>query len=142
MAHDDNDAGPIVEVILECAQCVEVKIVRWFVQQQHIGLFDESEHQLQTTTLATRQCANRCKLCIAVKPETLHQLKVFKRWCALVAGNGITNALAEIKVATQLVVVANLHGAANVDCAPGGSEAARNHVEQCALACAIWSHDS
>ena len=53
VADHHHNAGPVIQVILECAQCVKVKIVGGFVEQQNIGLFNESEKKLQTTAFTT-----------------------------------------------------------------------------------------
>ena len=103
MADHYHDAGPGVEVVLECTQRVEVEVVRGFVEQQHIGLFDECEQQLQATSLAARQCVDRGELGIAVEPETAHQVEVLDRRVALVADDGVAHALVHVQIAAELV---------------------------------------
>ena len=93
MADDDDDARPVVEELLERAQGVEVEIVRRLVEQEHVGLLDQREQQLQAPAFAARQRADRRELRVAVEPELAHQLDVVERRLTLVAGDGVAYTL-------------------------------------------------
>ena len=73
MADHHDDAGPVVEEVLERAQRVEVEVVGRLVEQQHVGLLDQGEQQLQPPPLAAAERADRRELGVAVEPEPLHQ---------------------------------------------------------------------
>ena len=125
MADDDDDAGPVVEELLERAQRVEVEIVRRLVEQQHVGLLDQREQELQAPALAARQRADRRELRVAVEPELAHQLDVVERGLTLVAGDGVAHPLGQVEVAAELVVVADLDRASDPDRALASAAAGR-----------------
>ena len=114
MTDDDNNARPFIQIIFEGTQCVEIEVVGRLVEQQNVGLFDQCQQKLQSSTLATRQCRDRRVLRITVKPKLAHQLIVFNRWLTFVTGNCFAHALIYIQFAPELVVVTNLHCAADI----------------------------
>ena len=142
VADDHDDAGPVVEELLERAQRVEVEIVRRLVEQQHVGLLDQREQQLQAPALAARQRADRRELRVAVEPELAHQLDVVERGLALVAGDGVAHALVQVEVAAELVVVADLDRAPDLDRALRRLQPAGDEIEQRALAGAVGADDA
>jgi hypothetical protein len=62
VADRHDDAGPVVEEVLQRPQGVEIEVVRRFVEQQHIRLRDEGQQQLQTSPFAAAQRADRREL--------------------------------------------------------------------------------
>ena len=142
MADDHDDAGPVVEELLERAQGVEVEIVRRLVEQQDVGLLEQGEQQLQAPALAARECADRRELRVAVEPELAHQLHVVERGLVLVAGDGVAHTLVHVEVAAELVVVADLDRAPDLDRALRGLQPAGDEIEQRALAGAVGADDA
>ena len=142
MADDHHDAGPLVEVVLEGAEGVEVEVVRRFVQQQDVRLLDQREQQLQPPSLAARERADGGELRVTVEPEAAHQSDVLHRRRALVPRHGITHALREVEVAPELVVVADADGASALDGALCGHQPARDDLEQRALAGPVRPDDA
>src|SRR5271163_2470540 len=72
---DDQRAGPRVEQVFGGGQHVSVHVVGGFVEQQHIGLGQQREHQLQPATLAAGELADTRRQLVAGEPEPLQQLR-------------------------------------------------------------------
>ena len=85
---------------------------------------------------------NGCELRITIEPESLHEIEVFYRRCAFVASHNVSHSFRKVKFFSELVVVAHLHSAPNINGSFGRGEVARNHVEQRALARAIRTNNS
>ncbi len=142
MADHDDDAGPVVEELFERAQGVEIEIVRGLVEQQHVGLLEQCEQELEPAALAARECADRRELRVAVEPEPAHQLDVVERGLALAAGHGVAHTLGQVEVAPELVVVADLDSAADLDPTAGRLQSTGDEIQQRALAGTVRADDT
>ena len=140
---DDGDARPVVEQVLERTQRVEIEIVGRFVEQEHVGLLDEREQQLEPSTFATAEGADGCELGVTVEPEPSHQRQVLERRLPLVAGDRITHPLGEIECSAELVVVADVgDGGTHVDTAGCRDAAGAHEIEQRRLPRPVGTDDA
>ena len=74
VAHDQQGARPRVEQILDRGEHVGVEIVGRLVEDQHVGLVEEHEQQLQTALLPTGEVLDRRRELRRVEAEPLEQL--------------------------------------------------------------------
>ena len=74
MGDEQKRAGPAVEQALHRRQHVGVQVVSRLVQDEHVGLVQQDEHERQPTLLAAGQVAHRLVLVIFGEPEPFEQL--------------------------------------------------------------------
>ena len=71
---DDQRAGPGVEQVLGGGQHVGVDVVGGLVEEQHVGLGQQREHELQAPSLAAGEFADPRGQLAAAEAESLQQL--------------------------------------------------------------------
>ena len=90
MAHDEERARPRVEQVLDGGEHVGVEVVRRLVEDEHVGLVEQDEQQLQATLLAAREVLDGSGELGAREAEALEQLP----WRELLAAGDVAGALA------------------------------------------------
>ena len=114
MANNHGTTGELLESIFQCTQCVNVKVVCWFVQQQHVSAALQHLRKVNTVALTTGKIANKllligtfevetCNVCTTMNFTTthLHVLNAFSDF--------FVHRLCGIERVTVLVDVAELH---------------------------------
>ena len=71
---DEQRARPLVKVVLDHAQGVDVQIIGRLVQEQHIGLLDEQPQQLQAAPLPTGELTHPGDQSLPAEPELLEKI--------------------------------------------------------------------
>ena len=89
---DEQRARPRVEQVLQRGEHVGVEVVGRLVEDQHVGLVEQDEQQLQPPLLPAGQVLDRCRELRGGEPEPLEQLPRREllalepvrtcRWCA------------------------------------------------------------
>ena len=116
MAHNEGGAWPRIEKLLQRSERLEIKVIGWLVEQQHVWLGGEYCQELQATTLASRQVANCGEWEIASEPKPLHQIEIFWRAGGSVwSRDDVTDSERFVERRRMLVVVANDDGLAEGD---------------------------
>ena len=67
-------AGPAVEQVLELGERLDVQVVGWLVEQQHVGFGHEQPEHLDPAPLAAGQVADRRPLPFRGEAEPFQQL--------------------------------------------------------------------
>ncbi len=80
----DHHEGPrpAVEEILQRRQGVNIEVVRWLIEKQHVGLVEQDSHQLEPPTLATGEVGHPGLLAWPGEAEPLGQLARADRFAA------------------------------------------------------------
>ena len=142
MADDDRAAGEILERLLERAQRVDVEIVRWLVQQEHVGTRLEHLGEMHPVPLAPRQGADLLLLVGALEVEIgavgarIH-LALAEKDNVLPARDFLPHVLLAIERIAGLIDVAEMDRFADLDRALIGFFLPNNHAEQRRLAGAV-----
>jgi hypothetical protein len=74
VADHHQRAGPAVEQVLELGERLDVQVVGWLVEQQHVGFGHEQPEQLDPAPLAAGQVADPGPLPFRGEAEPLQQL--------------------------------------------------------------------
>src|SRR5207302_9106918 len=67
---DDRASGETLECLFERSECVDVEIVRWFVEQENVRTFLEHLRQMHAIALAAGENANLLLLILAGEVES------------------------------------------------------------------------
>lgn len=80
VAHHDQRAGPRIEQILHGGEHVGVQVVGRLVEDQHVGLCQQDQQQLQATLLSAGEVLDRCRQLGTGEAETFQQLPGVSSW--------------------------------------------------------------
>src|SRR5215475_6366447 len=120
VADDDRAAGEILERLLERAQRIDVEIVRWLVEQEHVGTRLEHLGEMHPVPLATRERADLLLLVGALEVEvgaigTRIHLALAEQDNVLPARNFLPDVLLAIERIAGLVDIAEMDRLADLD---------------------------
>ena len=134
-------AGPSVEQVFHLREHVGVQIVARLVQDEHIRLVEQDEHQRKASLLPARQVAHWLVQVIAGEAEALEQLRgrgllAVKHHAARIAANDLAHAVASqfYQVIEVLRQDRELHGLADLHAARARGERALDHPQKRGLA--------
>ena len=138
----------IFEEVLEHAQGVDVEVVGGFIQQQHVGRFDQEPAQMQAPPLTAREFAHGLVLLGWREQEALEQLGGIEfhpihRHAAGGIGDHVDHlALRLEQHIAVLVEVGQFHGGTKLQTAAGGLPAPGDHLQQARFARPIGANDA
>ena len=70
MADDNGTAGEGFETFFECAEGVDVDVVGWLIEEQHVALFLESHGKVESVAFTSRKHATELALVSTVEVES------------------------------------------------------------------------
>ena len=142
-------AGPSVEQVFHLREHVGVQIVARLVQDEHVRLVKQDEHQRKTTLLPARQVTHRLVKVIASKAEALEQLRrrgllAVEHHAARIAADDLAHAVASQfhQVIEVLRQHGELHGLADLHTSRTRSERTLDHPQKRGLARAVLADDA
>src|SRR5262249_15976003 len=142
VADDDRAAGEIFERLLERAQRIDVEIVRWLVEQEHVGTRLEHLGEMHPVPLATRERADLLLLVGALEVEvgaigTRIHLALAEQDNVLPARNFLPDVLLAVERIAGLVDIAEMDRLADLDRALVRFFLPDDHAEQRRFAGAV-----
>ena len=149
MRDEQQRARPAIKQVFDRCEHIDVQIVSRFVEDEHVGFFQQDEHERQASLLPARQIAHRL-VQIGIR-ETKPFEQLFGGLVAPVEHDGMSEAShdlahAVVAVRSQLVEVlrehCELHGLADLHVSARRPQLLLDHVQQRGLACAVAAHDA
>ena len=142
-------AGPAIQQVLHHSQHVGVQVVARLVEDEHVGLVQQNQHQGKTALLAAGQVAHRLVEVGTREPQLLQQLRgrhlfAVEHGAATVTADNLAHAIvAEArKVVQMLRQHGEPHGLANLHAPGRGRLQALNHTQQRGFARTVFTHNA
>ena len=148
VAHDDDAAGEVLQVILQNLQRLDVEVVRRLVEDKEVRIAHQYRAEIQLALLAAREFIDVVILLFGSKEKMLQQLR--RRILATltevdVFGNvsdDVDDLLLLIKLQAVLREIPKLHRVADVEPAAVGRDDAEEHLQECRFAGAVVAHNA
>ena len=146
---EQKRARPAVEQALHGGQHVGVQIVAGLVQDEHVGLVEQDEHEREPPLLATRQVAHRLVLIVLREAQALEQLArghllTVEHGATRVAGDHLAHpVVAELRQLVQMLGEhREAHGLTDLHPPPIERLEALDDAQKRGLADAVGAHDA
>ena len=149
MRHHNQGSRPGIQHVFHGSQHVDIEVVGGFVQEQHVGLIQQDQQELQSTLLATRQVANLGRQLGGLETQTLQQLPrrhggaADQIFGAITCDNRRNAVVHDVVQALQaLVQPTHQHSFTRLDPARAGLDSAVNQTHKRRFAGAVRSQYS
>src|SRR5665213_1138589 len=144
--HDDA-AGKREKSVFQCAERIDVEVVRWFVEEQHVAGASQHLRELDPIALATGDLADVLLLVTPLEAEARHvragmDLARSHDHVFLSATDLVEDGVLTVQGVTRLIDVRELDGGSDLDGTRVGLLLAHHHAKERGLAGAVGADDA